>query len=270
MSNNEGKLTESEKLKTSTESSVIHLKRARKRLIKWGIVVGSFLLTLLISLYFVSPYRLVNDISVSGSKAVYDQVILDSSGLTSGDSIWEEYMNKRKIEEKIVQENRQVAQAELSLSGIQDLVITIEEYRTVAYLSNDNKYKKILENGDILDEAVPRISANQPILNGFEEGPPLEWLIDEYEKVDADVQTLISEIDYLQHDRNDMLISVFMNDGNEILVSIPVFSERINYYHQMKAEVDNAKGLFDLEAGAYFIPFTADVEDDPEEIEGFE
>ncbi|WP_423189669.1 cell division protein FtsQ/DivIB [Alkalibacterium sp. f15] len=269
MSKKEGKRTESEKLKTSTDSSVIHLKQSRKRLINWGIVVGLLLFILLISLYLVSPFRLANDISVSGSEEVYDQVILDSSGLNSGDSIWEEYMNKRKIEEKIVQDNPQVAQAELSLSGIQNFVITIEEYKTVAYLSSNNTYKKILENGDILDESVPRINANQPILNGFEEGRPLELMIDEYEKVDADVQMLISEIDYLQHDRNDMLVSVFMNDGNEILVSIPVFAERLNYYNQMKAAVDNTRGMFDLEAGAYFIPFTSDNEDDPEEIEGF-
>ncbi|OJF96513.1 cell division protein FtsQ/DivIB [Alkalibacterium sp. 20] len=270
MSNKEGKLTESEKLKKSTDSSVIHLKQAKKRLINWGVVVGVFLFILLISLYFISPYRLANNISVSGSEEVYDQVILDSSGLTSGDSIWEEYLNKRKIEEKIVQDNPQVAQAELSLSGIQDFVIKIEEYKTVAYLASDNTYKKILENGNILEEAVPRINAHQPILTGFEEGRPLELMIDEYEQVDEEVQMLISQIDYLQHDRNDMLLSVFMNDGNEVLVPIPVFAERLNYYHQMKAAVDNTTGLFDLEAGAYFIPFTSDNEDDPEEIEGFE
>lgn len=268
MSNKEEKKTATKNEHTSTESSVIHLKQARKRLIKWGIVVSLFFITGLISFYFISPYRLIDEISVSGSNDVYDQVVLESSGLTSGESIWENYLNRKAIEEKIVNENPQVAQANVSLAGIQDIIISIEEYKTVAYLSNDNAYKKILENGDILDESVPRINSNQPILNEFEEGRPLDLMIEEYEKVNEDVKSLISEIDYLHDDRNTMLVSVYMEDGNEVLVSIPSFSERLNYYHQMKAAVNDSEGLFDLEAGAYFIPFST--EESPEEIESFE
>lgn len=264
MSNQEDKSIQKKKQTMTDESSVIHLKKDRIRLMKWGIVVVAFLVTSLISFYFISPYRLIDDITVSGSEEVYDQNVLDSSGLSSGESIWENYMNKSAIEERIVQENPQVSQAELTLSGVQNITITIEEYATVAYLANENSYKKILKNGDILDESVPRINASQPILNDFEEGRPLELMIEEYDNVNIEVQRIISEIDFLKDERNEMLVHVFMNDGNEVLVSIPIFSERLNYYQQMKEAVEKETGLFDLEAGAYFVPFTADEEDDPE------
>lgn len=268
MSKNEEKLTKTENDRSAPSSSVVYLKNDRRRLIKWGILVTLFFAVALLSLYFVSPYRLIENISVSGSEEVYDQAVLDSSGLSSGQSLWEKYLKRNEIEEHIVGSNPQVKEAELTLSGIQDFTIAIEEYTTVAYLSNDNTYKKILENGDILDESVPRLNASQPILNDFEEGRPLDQIIEEYEKVDDDIKSLISEIDFLNDERNELLVRVFMNDGNEVLVNVPNFSDRLNYYLDMKEAVDNTEGLFDLEAGAYFIPFSA--EEEPEEIEDFE
>ena len=268
MNKKEEQKSTSQKKNTSSESSVIQLKRNRKTLVKWAIVVFLFIITGSISFYFISPYRLIDEISVLGTSDVYDQVVLESSGLSSGESLWENYLNRKNIEEKIVNENPQVSQAQVSISDIQNVIITIEEYETVAYLSNENSYKKILENGEILEDSVPRVDSNQPILNAFEEGRALDLMIEEYDKLNEDVQTVISEIDYLQDDRNTMLVSVYMEDGNEVLVSIPSFSERLNYYHQMKSAVNNTEGLFDLEAGAFFIPFSS--EEDLEEIEEFE
>lgn len=268
MSKKEETFTKTENRESAPGSSVIYLKNDKGRLIKWGIVVTLFLAAALVSFYFVSPYRLIEDVSVSGTDDVYDQTVLNSSGLSSGQSIWENYLNKKEIEERIIDSNPQVKEADLTLSGMQNLTIAIDEYKTVAYLANDDSYMKILENGDILDETVPRINASQPILNDFEEGRPLEQIIEEYEKIDEEVKSLISEIDFLNDERNRLLVRVFMNDGNEVLVNIPNFSDRLNYYQEMKDTVDDVNGVFDLEAGAYFIPFSD--EEDSEEIEDFE
>jgi len=268
MSKQEENFTKNEKKVSAPESSVVYLKKDRRRLLKYGIVVTLFLAAGLLSFYFVSPYRLVEEVSVTGTDEVYDQTVLDSSGLSSGQSIWENYLNRDRIEEQIVESNPQVKEAELTLTGMQALTITIEEHQAVAYLASDNTYRKILENGVILDETVPRINSGQPILNDFEEGRALNQVLDEYEKIDEEVKELISEIDYLNDERNSLLLRVFMNDGNEVLVNAPNFSERLNYYKEMKNTVDDVKGLFDLEAGAYFIPFSD--EEESEEIEDFE
>ncbi|SFB84840.1 cell division protein FtsQ [Alkalibacterium subtropicum] len=268
MSKKEQNLIKTENGKAVPDSTGADVKNDKRRLMKWGLVVTLFVTAALLSLYFVSPYRLIENISVSGSEEVYDQAVLDSSGLSSGQSIWENYLNRNEIEERILEANPQVKKAEVALTGMQTFTITIEEYSTVAYLSNDNSYKKILENGDILNETVPRIHSSQPILNDFEEGRPLEKIIVEYEKVDEEVKALISEIDFLNNERNRLLVRVFMNDGNEVLVNVPNFSDRLNYYQGMKEAVENRKGLFDLEAGAYFIPFST--EEESEKIEDFE
>ncbi|MER2063125.1 MAG: cell division protein FtsQ/DivIB [Alkalibacterium sp.] len=268
MSKKEQIVTKNENNESDLKSTVSDLRKERGRFIKWGIVVTLFLVTGLLSFYFVSPYRLVNNIYVSGTDEVYDQTVLNSSGLSSGQSIWEKYLNRETIEERIIEMNPQVKGAKVTLTGLQDFTISIEEYETVAYLTKDNMYKKILENGDILDETVPRINSNQPILKDFEEGRALEQIISEYEEVDDEIKGMISEIEYLNDERNRLLIRVFINDGNEVLVNIPNLSDRLNYYPEMKDAVEDVAGLFDLEAGAYFIPFSN--EEESEELETFE
>ncbi|GEK91531.1 cell division protein FtsQ/DivIB [Alkalibacterium kapii] len=253
---------EYKKTEKSPESSVIYLKNNKNRFLKWGLLVTLFTLILLISVYFISPYRLVENIYVTGANEVYDQKILDSSGLKSGESIWEYYFDKSEIEEQVMNSDPQIKNVELSLSGLQDYTLAVEEYETVAYLTEEDKYKKILENGDILTASTANMDAEYPILHDFKKGRVLEQFLEEYKQVDKKVKDQISEIEYMKNKPGKRLIYIFMNDGNEVLVTVPDFSERLNYYQEMKGAVDKRKGLFDLEAGAYFKPFSDEEENE--------
>lgn len=251
-----------DKSQASVESPFIQKEKTKKIFWKWLLIVSVFLMSTLVSLYFLSPFSLINELTIEGTNEVYDQHVLESSEVEPGDSLWHTYLNKSEIEEQIIEYNPQVSHAELSLTGLNDFVIEIEEHETVAFLSEDNEYKKILENGTILEEVFPRPSTNQPILSRFSEGTSLDLLLKEYEDLDEQVRLLISEIEYRDNERNSMLVHVYMNDGNEVIASIPSFSERMNYYPEMVREVDGKKGLFDLEAGAYFIPYEAEEENE--------
>lgn len=264
MKKSEEKLNNDEP-QTSVESPFIKQEKSKNIILKWLLIVSVFFISILVSLYFLSSYSLINEIAVEGTNEVYDQNVLESSEVSPGDSLWRTYFNKSEIENRIEEQNKQVSSAHLGFSGINNFVLKIEEYETVAYLTQDNQYKKILENGTILEEVVPRPSTNQPILSGFTEGTALELILREYSHLNEQVKLLISEIEYQDNERNSMLVHVYMNDGNEVLASVPSFSERMNYYPEMVRAVDGEKGLFDLEAGAYFIPY--DSEEESEELE---
>lgn len=250
---------------TSVESPFIQKEKSKKLILKWLLLVFIFLTSSLVSLYFLSPYSLINELTVEGTSEVYDQHVLESSDVHPGDSLWQTFFNKSDIENEIEEQNLQVSDAQLTFSGINDFVIQIEEYETVAYLTQGNQYKKILENGLILEEVFPRPSTNQPIISQFSEGTALDLILREYVLLNEQVKLLISEIEYLENDRNSLLVHVYMNDGNEVIASIPSFSERMNYYPEMVTAVDGEKGVFDLEAGAYFIPY--DTEEEREELD---
>lgn len=237
---------------------------SRKRLYwKWSGLMLVFTLAIFVSLYTISSYSDVKDVSVEGTSEVYDQEVFNYSSIAIGDSVLSTYFGREEIETRIVEEIPQVSGAELNVTGLQSVTITISEYETVAFLQTDDHYQKILENGVILDETLPRITSSQPILLNFSQGEALERMLSTYEEVEDQVQSLISEIEHLEDDHNPMLVRAFMNDGNEVLASIPTFAERLNYYLQMRETVDG-NGVFDLEAGAYFIPY------DSEEYESYE
>lgn len=245
--------------------SFSRLKSVRVLYIKWALLVLVFLLLMVLSAYVISPYSEVNDITVDGTSEVYDQDVYEQSHIIAGDSLFDIFRNRSDIEETIVSNIPQVSDARLSVSGLQSVKLTVSEYDTVAYLLNEDSYFKILENGVILDESLPRITSNQPVLLNFSEGATLNRMIEEYDELNEQIKSSISEIELMESDRNEMLVRAFMNDGNEVLASIPSLSERLNYYLEMRETVGNEKGLFDLEAGAYFIPFTSEDYDELEE-----
>lgn len=226
--------------------------------LKYTLLMTVFFVAFLFSVYSISPYSKLTEINVEGNSEVYAQNIYRSSQITPGDSLIETLFNKNRIEQTIVESNTQVSSAELNVTALQAITLSVEEYSTVAFLIKEGQYYKILENGEILEEAFPRISDNQPILINFEEGSALNRMLDQYEQVDEVVREMISEIEKVENDRNEMLVRVSFTDGNEALASIPSFSERINYYPQMREAVDGAQGLFDLEAGAFFVPFESE------------
>lgn len=248
-------------------SSFSRLKSLNMIYIKWGMLVFIFILSIVLSAYSISPYSKVNEVSVEGTTEVYDQEIYENSTIRMGESLFTVFRNRSDIEESIEANILQIADARINLSGLQAVTITVSEYDTVAYLLNEDQYYKILENGVILDESFPRITSNQPVLLNFSQGPVLDRMLEEYEEVDDQVKGAVSEIELMDSDRNEMLVRAFMNDGNEVLVSIPSLSERLNYYLQMRETVGDEKGLFDLEAGAYFIPFDSEDYEEYEEVE---
>lgn len=248
-------------------SSFSRLTSFNRLYIKWGMLVLLFMFSIILSAYSISPYSEVNGVSVEGTNEVYDQAVYQGSTIQMGDSIVTVLRNRSEIEEAIESSIPQISEASVRLSGLQTINITVSEYETVAYLLNEDQYYKILENGVILDEFLPRITSNQPVLLNFSQGSVLDRMLVEYEEVEESIKAIVSEIELMDSDRNDMLVRIFMNDGNEVLASIPTLAERLNYYLQMRETVGSEKGLFDLEAGAYFIPFTSDEYEEFEETD---
>ncbi|WP_161877763.1 cell division protein FtsQ/DivIB [Alkalibacterium sp. MB6] len=247
---------ENDNRKNSSSSKGTHSDK--KRIGKWLVIMAIFLISIGLSLYVISPYSLVEEVTVEGTNEVYVQDVLDASLISSGGSLWQEYVNKGEAEKRIVEENPQVSDAKITLSGLQEITITIDEYDAVAYLLHDNRYSKILENGVILDEVIPRPDSKQAILSGFSEGPELDRILELYPEVDEQVKMMISEIEHINDAENPLLIRLFMTDGNQVTASIPTFPERINYYPDMVEAVNGVKGTFDLEAGAFFVPFESE------------
>lgn len=227
--------------------------------------------------YLISPLSKVGTISVEGNQDVYVQEIIENSGINLGDSVLKSKLKFEEAEKKIVDQLPQVANSSISVNGINNIIIEIQEFNTVAYISADESYLRVLENGTVLDNLYTISIGNQLILSKFKEGKALDLMIQELKKVDEPILNLISEIELTKTDTNPYYIEVYMNNGNRLLSNIPEFSEKVLYYPQMVQAVEGKKGVFDMEAGIYFIPFmdgqneeSGMNEEASQEIEGFE
>lgn len=242
-------------------------KIQKKTWAKMSLLIFLFAFAISLVLYFLSPLSDVGLLSVSGNEEVPDQEIVNISQVRSGESLWKTFFSKNEIETRIEENHPQVEKARMKWSGLNEVEFDIEEWQTIAYLSEDEHYHKILENGTILEEPHTVSIGNMPIFINFTEGEALDRILNEFSELDDTLHQLISEVKHIPSDTNTFLVQVYMNDGNQVLASIPTFSERLQYYPAMVQAVEGEKGLFDFEAGAFFTPFNPPENDEENETE---
>ena len=224
----------------SLEHTLPKLKKQRQKKLFTRLItlILLFSFAILIVVYFISPLSKVDIVSVSGAKEVADQEIIDESGIKSGGNLWKIFFERDKISGKVVSELPQVKSMEIVLDGLNDYTLEIEEYETVAYLVKDNKYYNILENGKIVNESRKVSIGNPPIFKEFEENKALKEMIAQYQSLNENIQNSISEVQYTPSEVDDYLIKLYMNDGNEVIASIPSFAEKMIYFLEHKEELN--------------------------------
>lgn len=213
------------------------------------------LIFIVIFAYLISPWSKVDTITVEGNQDVYDQLIIDESSVKIGDPIYKSKQKFEQNEKEIVDQLTQISKSKFKIEEMNKVVIQVEEFNTVAYIAKDGAYLRVLENGSVLDELYSISLGNQLILSKFEEGEVLNAMIEELKEIKRPILNLISEVELIETRENPLFIRVYMNNGNRVLAKIPDFSRKIPYYPQMVQAVEGEKGVFDMEAGIYFIPF---------------
>ncbi|WP_157455108.1 cell division protein FtsQ/DivIB [Carnobacterium maltaromaticum] len=254
---NQPKKKKREKKVVSMEDKLPRLKELRRKKMYRRLYTLIFLFSFAIFLivYFISPFSRIETISVVGANEVTDQAVIDASRLKSGDSLWSNFFERKKIAKKIENQLEQVKSATLQFDGLNSFKIAVKEYKTVAYLAKDNEYHNILENGKIVKESRKVSIGNPPIFVDFKEGPALDEMILQYSQLSTNIKNSISEIQFTQSDSDDYLITLNMNDGNQVVASIPSFAEQMAYYPDAVKKTDGQKGIINMEVGIFFKAF---------------
>lgn len=257
----------------SLEDRIPKLKQQRRKKANRRLI---FLLLLFFSLivfivYFQSPLSHIHHIEVSGNSFYSSDELLETAGLSKNTNIW-------KVEEEMVEEKLrklpEIKAAAVKVNLPNTVLITIKEYKRIAYIKKDKHYFPVNENGKILKKASKNdeIPANAPILIGFSEGNVLNEMIEELGKLPDEVFNSISEIHHSPKETDAYHVTLFMNDGFEVSATIRSFSEKMTHYPSIVSQLDPAKeGIIDMEVGSYFKAYEqegADESEDKEEIEG--
>jgi cell division protein FtsQ len=206
--------------------------------------------------YLISPLGRVQEIFVEGAAYVPEQTIIDASRISGKVTALGVIANSKDIDGYISSKLPQIKKASIALKNFNDITITVQEYKTIAYVYSEKAYYTVLENGVIAKDGLKVPIGNCPIITGFELNQNLNDLLKQYMKLTDTVQNSISEIKYTGTEENPYSITVYMNDGNEIKAILPTFAEKILYYPDIVSQLGATKGIVDLEVGAYFTPFS--------------
>lgn len=243
--------------KKNLEDALPKLKKQRKRKMYRRLIplVVLFLFGIGVTSYFISPLSKLGEVSIDNNINVTDQEVIQASSLKAHQSLWKIYFSKTDIEKKIVKAIPQVKHSKIELKNINNLNVKIDEFETVGYLHQGKEYYTILEDGKIVNESRTVSFGNAPVFKNFEEGKALNLLVRQYSSLTDPVQNAISEIEATPSKSDPYLVLLYMNDGNQVVASIPSLADKMNYYPEMIRKIGERKGIINVEVGGYFTPF---------------
>lgn len=247
-------------------------KRANR---KFFFVVSLFVIALLLVLYFQSQLSKIDDIKVTGAYLHEKDYYIEKSGLGQGDKLWG--FTKKNVKQRLEQVDG-VKAIEIERRGLRDVAISLEEWKPIAYVENDDKYGILLENGTVFIPEKLLLEEDAPILNGFIDGEVQSRISTQLNNMEDSTYQLISEIIYTGTEDEPDRITVYMNDGYEVKALLTTFSEKMAYYSEIVAQLsEEEKGVIDMEVGTFFTPYSQvygvgeiDYEDDNEDVEGID
>lgn len=228
-------------------------KKLRKRLL---ILVSLYLVPLLGAVYYISPLSKVSAVTVGETPITAKDQLIESSQLREDQGLWTQFFNRGELIKDIEEKNPRVKSATITLHDWNQLKIQVVEYPEVAYLVKGNQYLPILENGKILQEPRKEVTEGRVILENFTNETLILETLKMYRELPEEIQDAISQIKYAPSKKNDELLTIFMNDGNQVLVSVSQLTNQMKYYLQVAKEMTQ-KGVIDMEVGIYSYPYSS-------------
>lgn len=223
-------------------------ERRRKRSNrKFAALLFVFVSLLFILLYSQSTYSEVRSIEVHGAELFDGESYKHASTLAIGDSMWS--FDSAKIEQHL-EALEWVKAATVDKKWLTSVEIEIEEYKEMGYLDQGSGYQVVLSNGVVLNQPITVVEG--PIFTNFEEEPKREALVEQLVNTDPEVQNLISQVILDTEQEQADYVTIYMNDGNEIKAILSTLADKINYYPSVTAQLDDQKGIIDMEVGIYF------------------
>ena len=226
-------------------------ERRRKRTNrKFAALLFIFVSLLLVLLYSQSTYSEIQSIEVKGAELFDGESYKQASTLQIGDSMWS--FNSDEIERHL-ETLEWVESVSVQKKWLTSVEVEIKEFIEMGYLDQGNNYQVVLSNGIVLNQPVTNIEG--PIFSNFEDEAKREALVEQLVNTEPEVQNLISQIILDPDEERADYITIYMNDGNEIKAILSTLAEKINYYPSVTAQLEEQKGVIDMEVGIYFRSF---------------
>lgn len=251
-----------EKNIVSIEDRIPKLKQMRKKKANRRLItlLTIFFLLIFSIIYFQSPLSRIKAIKVEGNSYLTDKEIVETSGIQLNENFWD--VNKEAAISAI-EKNQEIHSAKVSRQLPNTIIITVNEYEYGAYVQNGKDYYPVLTNGTILKKKLGVIPNSGPLLVSFKEGKVLQKVIEQLDLLSPEIMNSISEIHYNPSETEAYRITLYMNDGYEVIANSKTLVKKMAHYPAIISQLsEEDKGVIDLEVGSYFRAYDTDIEED--------
>lgn len=192
-----------------------------------GLILLFFVLILFI-IYFQSPFSKLTSVQISGNVLLTEEEILQGGDIRLGMSYFQ--LSIKDAEAKI-QDLLQVKEVHVRRVLPNKLEIELVELPVVAFWLQEHELYPILSSGHILlQRAWSNGRVKQPILADWPTKEGIIELSQELSLLSEFVTKQISEITLTPIESDPYRLTLYMEDGNMVRISIRKFAEKMNLY----------------------------------------
>jgi len=249
----------------SLEDRVPKLKQKRKQKENRQLItfVFIFFILILIIIYLQTPLSKVSNIQVNGAINVSGQTIKKLSGITNETSFWK--INEDEVIEQI-KKHEQIKEVQIEKKLPSTVIIKVVEYERVAYVLTDSVFYPILENGGFLEKETSLKVPDAPILTDWDDPELIQKMAQQLKKLPSSIVNAISEIHHTPVQTDNEQITVYMNDGYEVIATISTFAKKMKSYPLIVSQLDpSIKGIIHIDVGSYFEAYNKEEKEQLEE-----
>lgn len=230
--------------------------RQRKLYRRLALIISLFLIPLVGCIYYISPLGQLAKVDVIHNQQVPSEQIVKTANFKINEPLWEQYFSRQSTIQKIQKISPWIKAVNVKIVHFNQFQINVTEYHRVAYLLTGDKYYDILENGQVLKNPITQdqLQSGLPILEGFTSKKLILKTLKAYHKLPEEFKQSISQIKSTPRAENDQLLTLNMNDQNQVLINIDQLTKKLPYYAKVASNMQEP-GIVDMEVGLFTYPY---------------
>lgn len=205
-----------------------------------------FVFVLIVSLICITVYTLfkvkTKNIIILNSKNYSDEMIIETADIENYPKFL--MLSKSKIRKKLLGLEL-IEEVKIKKKLDFTLEITITEKKILYFIRSNDTYR--LSDGKTYE--LEKIVGYPTLINYVPEDIEKDFY-SKFKNIDTEIITLISEIEYSKTSYDKERFKLYMNDGNEVYITIDKI-DKLNKYKSIVKKLDNKKGILYLDSGNY-------------------
>lgn len=218
-------------------------KKVKKKFnfLKFLIFIIFVLLTILCVKYLLEAR--IKNIVVLNNNYYTDEEIIEACGIENYPKFL--MLNTKKLEKKLKSFDL-ISDVKINKKFGFIIEIEVKEKKLLYYIRSENQYMTSTGEAYKLDNII----GIPTLINYVPENIEASF-IKEFNKIDSNIISMISEIEYSKNTYDDKRFLLYMNDGNEVYITISRV-DLLNKYIDIVKKLNNKKGILYLDSGNYF------------------